>query len=102
MKLFLLLGGIAWGVLAWLSGELGAEAIMSTLWLMTCIIVSQQRPPGYTLVPDSALRWLLGEDGEFSPPMDLQERHMAAFGRVGKYWWRSVFREKIKQGQPKL
>lgn len=45
-------------------------------------------PPGFTLVPNKALEWLFGEgDSDFMPPERAR----------GKYWWRSIFRQKIKE-----
>lgn len=47
-------------------------------------------PEGYKLVPESALRWLNGEEGDFKCPPEKFFR-----GKAPTYWWRSVFREKI-------
>lgn len=47
-------------------------------------------PQGYTLVPDAALRWLFGEEGDFVCPPDRYFR-----GAAPPYWWRSVFRDWI-------
>lgn len=44
-----------------------------------------EQPDGYTLVPNSALRWLFGEEGSFEKPEDAK----------GNYWWRSRFRKMI-------
>lgn len=52
-------------------------------------------PEGYTFVPDSALRWLFGEEGEFEPPEDMLNWHMRVYGGLGSYWWRTVFRNMI-------
>lgn len=50
-------------------------------------------PDGYTLVPNSALRWLFGEEGEFLPEQTPGKS-------VGNYWWRSVFRKMIAAPTP--
>lgn len=47
-------------------------------------------PEGTTLVPLSALAWLNGEEGEFTPP-DVD-------GSRAVYWWRSEFRRRITDG----
>lgn len=57
-----------------------------------------QAPQGeqtHTLVPDSALRWLFGEEGEFECPPEKYFR-----GKPPGYWWRSVFREKAGLSAP--
>lgn len=44
-------------------------------------------PAGFTLVPNKALKWLFGEEGEFAPPLSSYP--------AGKFWWRSAFRKMI-------
>jgi hypothetical protein len=39
---------------------------------------------GYTILPKSALDWLFGEAGEFTPPENAK----------GRFWWRSEFRRR--------
>lgn len=58
---------------------------------------AEAAPPGYVLVPASALRWLFGEEGEFECPPEKYFR-----GKPPAYWWRSVLREKLAAApQPK-
>ena len=44
----------------------------------------------YTLVPNSALRWLFGEEGDFGEAQSNLIRP--------KYWWRSEFRKRMLAG----
>jgi len=44
-------------------------------------------PDGFVLVPESALRWLFGKEGEFVCPPENYSR-----GKEPPFWWRSVFR----------
>jgi len=59
-------------------------------------LVREEPPAGeprrdYTLVPNSALRWLFGEEGIFEDPNPS--------GKYKRpYWWRSEFRKKIEVG----
>lgn len=45
-------------------------------------------PGGFALVPESALRWLFGEEGRFECPPDRYFR-----GSPPPFWWRGVFRD---------
>lgn len=47
-------------------------------------------PPDMRLVPESTLRWLFGEEGEFECPPEKYFK-----GRPAPYWWRGVLREKL-------
>jgi len=50
---------------------------------------------GMVLVPESALKWLFGEEGEFECPPEGYFR-----GKPAPYWWRSVFRKMIGDAHP--
>lgn len=50
---------------------------------------------GYTLVPDSALRWLFGEEGTFEPSPNMLDWHKKVYGELGSYWWRTEFRNRM-------
>ncbi len=45
-------------------------------------------PAGHVLVPESALRWLFGEEGRFECPPNRYFR-----GKPPAFWWRGVFRD---------
>lgn len=47
-------------------------------------------PAGCVVVPESALKWLLGDEGNFECPPENYFR-----GKPPAYWWRSVFRKLI-------
>lgn len=53
-------------------------------------LYSRPSSPGCVEVPESALKWLFGEEGEFECPPEKYFR-----GKPPAYWWRSVFREKL-------
>lgn len=51
---------------------------------------------GYRLVPESALRWLFGEEGEFEPPPSAY-REVNGQPKLKTWWWRSEFRKRIAE-----
>lgn len=53
-----------------------------------CIDAAQRLlPDGYVVVPQAALAWLFGEEGDFMPPENAKNR---------PYWWRSEFRRRAQ------
>ena len=52
--------------------------------------IERRVPEGWVMVPESALRWLNGEEGDFICPPENYFR-----GKPPAYWWRSEFRKRL-------